>query len=86
MLPPVPVVTQTFPSSQEDIYPAGIDRAVPAVNRGMAGNVCGLCTWPPGRSFQHEGLPGAEAFLELGPSVLEVADQYERLAEAVRRL
>src|SRR5216684_8184525 len=39
---------------------------------------------PVGRSSTRV-CQGREAFLELGPSVLQVADQYERLAEAVRR-
>jgi hypothetical protein len=65
---------------------AGIDRAVPAprIAAGRAMSVVPARDRPsvvPARGFA-----GREALLELGPPVLEAADQYEPLAEAVRRL
>jgi hypothetical protein len=79
-----PSALQEHSASQPEVG-YGLGALVPQVfggaNRGMAGNVCGLCTWPPGRSFQHEGLPGAGSV----PRARPVGSRGRRPVRATRR-
>ena len=81
---PVVVALQEHSASQPEVgcgLGALVRQAFGGANRGMAGNVCGLCTVPPGRSFQHEGLPGAGSV----PRARPVGSPGRRPVRATRR-